>query len=76
MEKFITVTNDKGQNIKLEIIETIDLNNKQYLIVAGEDSDVAYAYKPVTTNGEVEYVSLKEGPEFQKVLKKYNEHLH
>lgn len=70
---YITVTMDNGKQEKLEVLERIDIANKHYVIVAPEDSDLAYAYR-VTVKGKFEeYESVGAGKEFDAVLKKYNE---
>jgi len=71
--KYITVTMDNGKQEKLEVLEKIDIADKHYVIVAPEDSDLAYAYR-VTVKGKFEeYQSVSAGKEFDKVLEKYNE---
>ncbi|MCB2293752.1 DUF1292 domain-containing protein [Clostridium algoriphilum] len=71
--QIITVLNENGQKVDLELIEAIKLDGNQYVIVGPKDSDEAYAYKSVVVNGETEYLSIGQGEEFKKVLKKFSE---
>jgi uncharacterized protein YrzB (UPF0473 family) len=71
---YINVTNEDGKQEKLEIIDALKINQKEYVIVSPVDSDNAYAYKVIGEhNGEREYESIGNGKEFQMVLQKYNE---
>lgn len=70
----ITVVNEFGKNVDLELIDAVKVDGNEYVIVGPKDSDEAYAYKTVTKNGMVEYTSLGVGAEFKKVLDKFNEH--
>jgi len=71
--EIITVLNENGQKVDLELIDAIKMNGNKYVIVGPKDSDEAYAYKSVMKNGEVEYLSIGQGEEFKKVLRKFNE---
>ena len=68
----ITVTNEFGKEEKLEVIDIISVEKKQYAIVAPVNSDLAYAYKMERKGNEIEYKSIGEGKEFNMVLEKYN----
>jgi uncharacterized protein YrzB (UPF0473 family) len=69
----ITVVNQNGEQVDLELIDTINMDGNQYVIVGPKDSDDAYAYKSVVKNGETEYISIGQGEEFRRVLEKYNQ---
>ena len=69
----ITVVNEYGKKVDLELIDAIKVDGSEYVIVGPKDSNEAYAYKSVVKNGEVEYYSIGTGEEFKKVLDKYNE---
>jgi hypothetical protein len=71
--QIITVKNEFGKDEKLEVIEVIDLESKQYAIVSPVNSEVAYAYRMIRKGNEIEYKSIGEGKEFNNVLQKYNE---
>jgi hypothetical protein len=71
--EIITVLNESGQKVDLELIDAIKMDGNQYVIVGPKGSDEAFAYKSVVKNGETEYLSIGQGEEFKKVLKKYNE---
>lgn len=70
----ITVVNEYGKKVDLELIDAIKMDGNEYVIVGPKDSDEAYAYRSVVKNGETEYSSIGLGAEFKKVLDKYNEH--
>jgi hypothetical protein len=70
----ITVVNEFGKNVVLELIDAVKVDGKEYVIVGPKDSDEAYAYKSVVKNGETEYFSVGVGPEFKRVLDVYNQH--
>lgn len=64
---------DKGQEIKLELIDVVDIGQNKYVIAGPIDGEEAYAYKVVSReNGMVEYASIGSGREFNKVLSAYN----
>lgn len=67
----IDVIDENGKKIELDVIDVINIENNEYIIVSSDDSDNAYAYKAVKNNNEIEYVSLKAGNEFNKVLNAY-----
>lgn len=69
----ITVLNEFGKKVDLELIDAIKVDGNQYVIVGPKDSDEAYAYKSVVKNGETEYFSIGKGEEFKKVLDVYNQ---
>ncbi|HEY8892843.1 MAG TPA: DUF1292 domain-containing protein [Clostridium sp.] len=71
--EIITVINDNGEKVDLELIDAIKMDGNEYVIVGPKDSDEAYAYKAVLVNGETEYKSIGQGEEFKKVLQKYSE---
>lgn len=65
---------DNGKEIKLELIDVVDLGQNKYVIAGPIDGEEAYAYKVVSReNGMVEYASIGSGREFNKVLSAYNE---
>ncbi len=72
--KTITILNENGKKIDLELIDTIKMDVNEYVIVGPKESDEAYVYKSVVNNGETEYVSIGQGEEFKRVFQKYNEH--
>ncbi|AGK98525.1 DUF1292 domain-containing protein [Clostridium pasteurianum] len=72
--KLITVVNESGKKVDLELIDIVKMDGNEYVIVGPEDSNEAYAYKTVIKNGETEYLSVGQGEEFKKVLQKYNQH--
>ncbi len=72
--EIITVLNENGEKVDLELIDAIKMDGNEYVIVGPKDSDEAYAYKSVLVNGETEYLSIGQGQEFKKVLKKFSEH--
>lgn len=69
----ITVINEDGARLDLELIETIRMDGNQYVIVGPKGSDEAYAYKSVVKSGEIEYLAIGQGEEFKRVLQKYSE---
>ena len=71
--EIITVLNENGERVDLELIDIIKIDEKEYVIVGPKESDEAYAYKSVVKNGEREYLSIKPGEEFNRVLEKFNE---
>jgi len=72
--EIITVINQDGVKVDLELIDAIKMDGNQYVIVGPKGSDEAYAYKSVVRNGETEYLSIGQGEEFKRVLQKYSEH--
>lgn len=71
--EIITVLNENGEKVDLEMIDEIRVDGTDYVIVGPKDSDEAYAYKSVLVNGQMEYTSVGQGAEFKKVLQKYSE---
>lgn len=72
--KLITVVNESGEKVDLELIDIIKMDENEYVIVGPKDSNEAYAYKSVIKNGETKYLSIGQGEEFKKILQKYNQH--
>ena len=72
--EIITVVNQNGEKVDLELIYAIKMDGNQYVIVGPKGSDEAYAYKSVVKNGETEYLSIGQGEEFKRVLEKYSQH--
>ena len=71
--ELITVINENGEKVDLEFIADIKLDGTEYVIVGPKDTNEAYAYKSIITNGETEYLSIGQGDEFKRVLQKYNQ---
>lgn len=64
---------DNGEEIKLELIDVLNIGENKYVIAGPIDGEEAYAYKVVSReNGMVEYASIGAGREFNKVLTAYN----
>lgn len=72
-KQIISVRNEFGKKVELEVVDALKIDNEKYVIVAEKGSDVANAYKQVEHNGEIEYMSIGAGGEFKKVLQVYNE---
>jgi uncharacterized protein YrzB (UPF0473 family) len=70
--QIITVKDEYGKDVKLEIIETLEVDNNKYAIVSPIGSEEAYAYRTIEKNGEIEYISVGYGEEFERVLEKFN----
>ena len=68
----ITVKNEFGKEEKLEVIEIIDIEKKQYAIVSPVGAEEAYAYRMTRKGNEIEYKSVGVGKEFKAVLEKFN----
>ena len=51
----ITVLNEFGKKVDLELIDAIKMDGNEYVIVGPKDSEEAYAYRSVVKNGETEY---------------------
>jgi len=71
--EIITVMDENGQKVDLELIDAIKVDGTDYVIVGPKDSEEAYAYKSVKVGNEIEYTSIGQGAEFKKVLQKYSE---
>ena len=71
--ELITVINENGEKVDLEFIADIKMDGTEYVIVGPKDTNEAYAYKSIITNGETEYLSIGQGDEFKRVLQKYNQ---
>lgn len=64
---------DNGEEIKLELIDVLNIGENKYVIAGPIDGEEAYAYKVISReNGMVEYASIGAGREFNKVLTAYN----
>lgn len=75
--EFITVYNDAGKKVELELIDVVKLGSDEYVIAGPKDSNEAYAYKAVKRSAsEVEYMSIGAGAEFNRVLAKFNSQDH
>ncbi|MFU0824163.1 DUF1292 domain-containing protein [Clostridium sp.] len=73
-QQTITVTNEFGKKVELELVDRISIGKDTYVIVSQPGSDTANAYREVSReNGMIEYASIGSGAEFQRVLKAYNE---
>jgi len=72
--EIITVLNENGEKVNLEMIDDIKMDGNEYVIAGPMESDEAYAFKLVVNNGETEYLCIGQGEEFNRVLQKYNEH--
>lgn len=70
---FMTVENAKGKTVKLELVDTIVIDNLKYIIVSEIGSNDAFAYRVDEDHGVPKYSSIGNGREFKQVLKKYNE---
>lgn len=69
----ITVKNELGKKIELELIERIKLGNDDYVIVSMPGAENANAYREISRGkGEIEYASIGQGAEFKRVLEAYN----
>lgn len=69
---FMTVMNGKGEQVQLELVDTVSVNNNKYVIVSQIGEDDAVAYRTVEKGGKTDYISIGNGMEFQKVLEEYN----
>lgn len=73
-QQTISVTNEFGKKVELELIDRLTIGNDSYVIVAMPGSEDATAYREMSRgNGMIEYASIGSGAEFQRVLKVYNE---
>lgn len=68
----ITIKDKNGIPVELEVLEEMSIDNNNYIILSPIGGKEAYAYKVKRIGSEDQYTSLTEGPEFQKVLQKYN----
>lgn len=74
MEKpFMSVENEKGERVELELVDTINLADKKYVIVSQIGTDDAFAYRVNEYKGDTKYKSIGDGAEFHRVLEAYNE---
>ena len=69
---FMTVENEKGKTIELELIDKLEVDNKEYVILSQKGSENAFTYRVEMVNGKRDYKSIGDGEEFAKVLKAYN----
>ncbi|HEY5562623.1 MAG TPA: DUF1292 domain-containing protein [Clostridiaceae bacterium] len=69
--EIITVLNENGEKVELELIDDIKIAGNEYVIAGPKESDEVCAYKSVVKNGETEYLCIGEGEEFERVLQKY-----
>lgn len=68
----ISVKNEYGKQVDLELIDTITIGSDKYVILSVPGAESANAYRAVSREkGEVEYASIGNGPEFQRVLEAY-----
>ncbi|MEG0307129.1 MAG: DUF1292 domain-containing protein [Clostridium sp.] len=73
----IKVSGEDGKSVELEFIDVVKVGSLEYVIAGPKNSDEACAYKVVSReNGMVEYASVGEGREFNKVLTAYNNQQH
>lgn len=70
--QIITVKDEYGKDVKLEILENLEIDGNKYVIVAPIGSEEAYAYRTIEKAGEIEYISIGYGEEFERVLEKFN----
>lgn len=69
----ITVENEYGKKVELELIDRVIIGNDKYVIVSAPGSESATAYREVSRGNEkIEYASIGAGAEFQRVLEAYN----
>ncbi|MFD3157804.1 DUF1292 domain-containing protein [Haloimpatiens sp. FM7330] len=68
----VTILDENGNKKELDIIDMLNVDNKQYVIVSSKGSEDAYAYRAEQKGNEIEYTSIGEGQEFNKVLEAYN----
>ncbi|KOA19657.1 hypothetical protein CLHOM_17460 [Clostridium homopropionicum DSM 5847] len=69
----ITVENEYGKKVELELIDRLVIGNDKYVIVSPPGTEEANAYREVSRgNGQIEYASIGSGAEFQRVLQEYN----
>ena len=70
--KMITVTNEFGKEVELEVIDALKIGEDKYVIVSEKGSESANAYKEIGRDTQIEYASIGAGAEFKKVLEAYN----
>lgn len=72
-ENIITVLNEDGEKIELQLIDTIEMDENLYALIApvGDEED-AYVYKIVyDAEGKKHYEVVEDDSEFDRVLEKY-----
>ncbi|WP_435789419.1 DUF1292 domain-containing protein [Clostridium sp.] len=70
--KIITMLDEDGEKVQFELVETIELNENKYALLApvGDEED-AYVYKIEEVDGKKEYIAVEDEEEFEKVLEEY-----
>ncbi|AHM57397.1 hypothetical protein EAL2_c21160 [Peptoclostridium acidaminophilum DSM 3953] len=70
--ELIKVQDEEGNDIELELIETIELDGNEYVILApaGQEED-AYVYKVVDSPEGKKYVAIEDEDEFERVAEEY-----
>lgn len=70
--ELIKVQDEEGNDIELELIETIELDGNEYVILApvGQEED-AYVYKVVDSPDGKKYVAIEDEDEFERVVEEY-----
>lgn len=70
--KIITMVDEDGEKVEFELVETIELNENVYVLLApvGDEED-AYVYKIEEVDGKKEYIAVEDEDEFEKVLEEY-----
>ena len=70
--KIITMVDEDGEKVEFELVETIELNENVYALLApvGDEED-AYVYKIEEVDGKKEYIAVEDEEEFEKVLEEY-----
>lgn len=69
----ITVENEQGEKIKLQLIETIEVDNNKYSLLAPMDEEEkAYIYRAVDLgHNNTRYDVIEDNEEFNRVLEAY-----
>ena len=72
--KIIRFKNDKGQEIKLKLIGTMeDEGNKYAFLTTLENDDEAYIYRIERIDDKDEWIIVDDDLEFEKLMNKYEE---
>lgn len=69
----ITVKDENGKRVDLEVIEALKVDNKEYVIVSIPGTEDAHAYRTEVKNGERDFISIGNGDEFKRVAEAYKE---
>ena len=71
--KIITMLDEDGEKVDLELIEIIELDENKYALLApiGEDDD-AFVYKIEMVDGKEQYIAVEDEAEFERVLEEYD----